>query len=79
MWECGLKLLGRDPKRAEQQVTPYVGVWIETRVGLDCTIRNQVTPYVGVWIETSPDGYLRVRVDVTPYVGVWIETWHAQA
>ena len=30
MWECGLKLLGRDPKRAEIQVTPYVGVWIET-------------------------------------------------
>ena len=33
-------------------VTPYVGVWIETRSkpNNDCT--EGVTPYVGVWIET---------------------------
>ena len=34
------------------EVTPYVGVWIETYLqGL--LIRHvNVTPYVGVWIET---------------------------
>ena len=56
-------------------VTPYVGVWIETR---GCRIRHRlcyVTPYVGVWIETrsrQDNGRLE---SVTPYVGVWIETF----
>ncbi len=35
------------------QVTPYVGVWIET-VLVSVTGRSlSVTPYVGVWIETN--------------------------
>ena len=58
----------------ECNVTPYVGVWIETGSGRFDERKPDVTPYVGVWIETY--GYYRCRggVAVTPYVGVWIET-----
>jgi len=34
------------------EVTPYVGVWIETYEVDPITIGQFVTPYVGVWIET---------------------------
>ena len=34
-------------------VTPYVGVWIETSVIGICLPSVLVTPYVGVWIETD--------------------------
>ena len=33
-------------------VTPYVGVWIETRNRHQLIDKRKVTPYVGVWIET---------------------------
>ena len=34
------------------KVTPFVGVWIETR-NLERTLHElMVTPFVGVWIET---------------------------
>ena len=33
-------------------VTPYVGVWIETKKHLYPLAVCLVTPYVGVWIET---------------------------
>ena len=33
-------------------VTPYVGVWIETDLKLSSSKLFIVTPYVGVWIET---------------------------
>ena len=36
----------------ERDVTPYVGVWIETCEGSALVVRKVVTPYVGVWIET---------------------------
>ena len=36
----------------EHQVTPFVGVWIET-LGMQTQYRCElVTPFVGVWIET---------------------------
>ena len=34
------------------QVTPYVGVWIETGRRNNTRYSYFVTPYVGVWIET---------------------------
>ena len=34
-------------------VTPYVGVWIETKWHCVEHSQPEVTPYVGVWIETS--------------------------
>ena len=35
------------------KVTPYVGVWIETKSSMTNTSKPRVTPYVGVWIETD--------------------------
>ena len=52
MWECGLKLLKSLILQPIKRVTPYVGVWIETK-GIRISKRTgKVTPYVGVWIET---------------------------
>ena len=34
-------------------VTPFVGVWIETRLMVRGFTVPLVTPFVGVWIETS--------------------------
>ena len=55
------------------QVTPCVGVWIETecsRYRSSCS----VTPCVGVWIETLETNCNKITYKVTPCVGVWIET-----
>ena len=53
MWECGLKHSKSCYYSRLCDVTPYVGVWIETKAdgkgGGGCA----VTPYVGVWIETD--------------------------
>ena len=52
MWECGLKRNKMEEEQDALDVTPYVGVWIET-VKLSYEGRDSiVTPYVGVWIET---------------------------
>ena len=52
MWVCGLKrYVTSDPKKM-LNVTPYVGVWIETIQSSCCLVLPIVTPYVGVWIET---------------------------
>ena len=34
------------------QVTPFVGVWIETYKVSREILTDAVTPFVGVWIET---------------------------
>ena len=36
----------------EFDVTPHVGVWIETRISSQTHKKKNVTPHVGVWIET---------------------------
>ena len=62
-------------------VTPFVGVWIETWVKEDCSDSCLVTPFVGVWIETFCRHRWLAWVEVTPFVGVWIETgctWFSQ-
>ena len=56
------------------EVTPHVGVWIETENYTLTTIMQNVTPHVGVWIETSEEEAQKVIDAVTPHVGVWIET-----
>ena len=53
MWECGLKQRNGHKNSGQLQVTPYVGVWIETKSTLSMTYYQKVTPYVGVWIETA--------------------------
>ena len=52
MWECGLKQAVGTIKERSDSVTPYVGVWIETKMNQTIKIDKAVTPYVGVWIET---------------------------
>ena len=42
------------------EVTPFVGVWIETENGQKDSLKSLVTPFVGVWIETAPGVNCRV-------------------
>ena len=55
-------------------VTPFVGVWIETRNFATTEVVADVTPFVGVWIETVFEKASDDDAQVTPFVGVWIET-----
>ena len=73
-WVCGLKLYRGATPCIPSDVTPYVGVWIETLFILTSRSRARVTPYVGVWIETPTCDCFQNHSQVTPYVGVWIET-----
>ena len=52
MWECGLKQPTYQTSDTGGNVTPYVGVWIETSSRIGRYTPTPVTPYVGVWIET---------------------------
>ena len=63
MWECGLKRIGIFLFRNAHNVTPYVGVWIETIVVNTLIGCIDVTPYVGVWIETMLAVYVTVGSD----------------
>ena len=70
---CGLKLHVISSVQ-HHEVTPHVGVWIETDVTICSYTRLFVTPHVGVWIETLLCVVLHLLSRVTPHVGVWIET-----
>ena len=52
-----MKPLAVPSKEQISKVTPFVGVWIETKNGHLMTILNSVTPFVGVWIETFKDAF----------------------
>ena len=52
-WVCGLKPNFFDGIFAVPQVTPFVGVWIETSACHRKNVPFHVTPFVGVWIETQ--------------------------
>ena len=52
-WVCGLKPLAATHVAEGSQVTPFVGVWIETRIVSIIPTARVVTPFVGVWIETE--------------------------
>ena len=52
MWECGLKQYGEELNHVAHEVTPRVGVWIETNFSFNTHCTLKVTPRVGVWIET---------------------------
>ena len=51
-WVCGLKHRLIRPSTSRSQVTPCVGVWIETLILMTLDQPPIVTPCVGVWIET---------------------------
>ncbi len=53
MRECGLKPICWDMHRAQSQVTPHAGVWIETTQHISMPSKDFVTPHAGVWIETK--------------------------
>ena len=74
-WVCGLKLISIHSKFIGHFVTPFVGVWIETRYASSHDLPLGVTPFVGVWIETAYYATLSSDFGVTPFVGVWIETY----
>ena len=57
-----------------KEVTPCVGVWIETVRMIWILWKTSVTPCVGVWIETISCHNATMLGLVTPCVGVWIET-----
>ncbi len=73
-WVCGLKLKKGIEYEEKKNVTPCVGVWIETIFVPQVDASNCVTPCVGVWIETKNPRDALDRGLVTPCVGVWIET-----
>ena len=52
-WVCGLKRDIAAGKYTLKQVTPFVGVWIETTEVFSLHPPWLVTPFVGVWIETT--------------------------
>ena len=52
-------------------VTPCVGVWIETVMDKGTVITEKVTPCVGVWIETIMHPRQTGQGIVTPCVGVY--------
>ena len=58
-----------------REVTPHVGVWIETFTFILSSFPENVTPHVGVWIETVNSKATAAAWLVTPHVGVWIETY----
>ena len=75
-WVCGLKLSNLVTQGIGLHVTPFVGVWIETRPCRQRKRSHDVTPFVGVWIETCCAVAAKTDTRVTPFVGVWIETFN---
>ena len=51
-WVCGLKRKKTLAAQKKEEVTPCVGVWIETSFPHLPMMWSPVTPCVGVWIET---------------------------
>ena len=52
-WVCGLKHWVVGQSVMHEEVTPCVGVWIETSSAQRPDKQHTVTPCVGVWIETT--------------------------
>ena len=52
VWVCGLKHKKSEATDQSLQVTPCMGVWIETTKVALRTLPLVVTPCMGVWIET---------------------------
>ena len=55
-------------------VTPYVGVWIETK---GITVLNGIAKSLLMWecgLKHVTKRSVKLLDEVTPYVGVWIET-----
>ena len=55
-------------------VTPFVGVWIETRYQQFLSDRSQSHPSWVCGLKQTQILRTELRYLVTPFVGVWIET-----
>ena len=51
-WVRGLKHTNITNINDIYYVAPYVGAWIETKMGIEKAMEATVAPYVGAWIET---------------------------
>ena len=74
VWVCGLKRAKYPSDSWHDQVTPCMGVWIETLYPCVHLHPSYVTPCMGVWIETNNTARQYETSLVTPCMGVWIET-----
>ena len=72
MWVCGLKLY-LPFFYLYRQVTPHVGVWIETDM-LSWVVLTSVSHPMWVCGLKRKHNRLSYHYSVTPHVGVWIET-----
>ena len=59
---------------AEYAVTPFVGVWIETRSTVKQGVRAMSHPSWVCGLKQASLDKLCDGLNVTPFVGVWIET-----
>ena len=75
VWVCGLKPSYIIEMLKATDVTPCMGVWIETLIGVNLFKIIKVTPCMGVWIETETRALKYEDINVTPCMGVWIETY----
>ena len=74
-WVCGLKLkIPLDNTKPVFEVTPFVGVWIETPVSLFVISPLLSHPSWVCGLKQSRSSALLLSSTVTPFVGVWIET-----
>ena len=73
MWGCGLKLPFLPPF-VKKDVTPYVGVWIETALTEITMPAAPSPPMWGCGLKPRASWTSPRLGGVTPYVGVWIET-----
>ena len=65
-WVCGLKLGDFLWLIGVKFVTPFVGVWIETKIWKMTNYLLMVTPFVGVWIETLLQRIDNMRAESHP-------------
>ena len=63
IWVCVLKLILQEAVLWKRKVTPYMGVWIETRPQIKQMLTNLVTPYMGVCIETLGPTYFKGKTE----------------
>ena len=71
---CGLKLAELRKDAEEVEVTPFVGVWIETLQGKQIANLNKSHPSWVCGLKQEHHGGIIKPGGVTPFVGVWIET-----
>ncbi len=73
-WVCGLKQLAVTKADGAADVTPFVGVWIETRSSYTTYSEEGSHPSWVCGLKLIVHLNKLISCQVTPFVGVWIET-----